>query len=161
MRRFRLQDRGATLVEFALVAPILFLLVFGLIEFGRYQAISTQVTTAAREAARFGIATGIDGGASVPQFVDCDGIRDAGRQKTPMLNLAYADIDITYDTGPASPDYLTCTTSAVMDPTSVQDNSRVTVTVSTTFTTPVPLIATFLNGSVISATDTRTITEQT
>ncbi len=153
-------ERGATLIEFAIVAPILFLLVFGLIEFGRYQALSTQVTTAAREAARYGIATGTASGATVPQFVDCDGIRNAARDRTPMLTLAYADIQITYDTGPASGNYLTCTTSGAMTPDALLEDSRINVAVSAIFSTQVPLIAPLLDGRVITANDTRTITER-
>jgi Flp pilus assembly pilin Flp len=45
-------DRGATAVEFALLLPLLLLIVFGLIDFGR--AINAQITLtqAAREGAR-------------------------------------------------------------------------------------------------------------
>jgi len=45
-------DRGAAAVEFALLLPLLVLIVFGLIDFGR--AINTQITLtqAAREGAR-------------------------------------------------------------------------------------------------------------
>ncbi len=45
-------DRGAAAVEFALVLPLLLLLVFGIIDFGR--ALNTQITLteAAREGAR-------------------------------------------------------------------------------------------------------------
>jgi len=46
------KDRGATAVEFALLLPLLLLLVFGIVDFGR--AINTQITLtqAAREGAR-------------------------------------------------------------------------------------------------------------
>lgn len=44
--------RGATLVEFALVAPLLFLFVFGLFEFGRYVMVQQALTNAAREGSR-------------------------------------------------------------------------------------------------------------
>jgi hypothetical protein len=40
------------MAEFALVAPLLFLLVFGLIEFGRIMQINSTVAEAARQAAR-------------------------------------------------------------------------------------------------------------
>lgn len=46
------QDRGAAMVEFALVLPILLLLVFGIIEFGRAYNVQTSLTAAARQAAR-------------------------------------------------------------------------------------------------------------
>ncbi len=40
------------MVEFALVAPLLFLLVFGLIEFGRYVMLQQIAITATREGSR-------------------------------------------------------------------------------------------------------------
>jgi hypothetical protein len=45
-------DAGATLVEFGLVAPILFLLVFGIVEFGWAFFQNLDVRHAAREGAR-------------------------------------------------------------------------------------------------------------
>ena len=45
-------DRGAAAVEFALVVPILLLLVFGIAEFGRAYNIQTTLSGAAREGAR-------------------------------------------------------------------------------------------------------------
>lgn len=46
------RDRGATLVESALVLPILVLLVFGVVEFGRAYNAQVTVTHAAREGVR-------------------------------------------------------------------------------------------------------------
>ncbi|HEX2043418.1 MAG TPA: TadE family protein [Acidimicrobiales bacterium] len=48
-------ERGATLVEAALVMPLLFLLVFGLIDLGLWVFDSTQATAAARDGARVAI----------------------------------------------------------------------------------------------------------
>lgn len=45
-------ERGAAVVEFALVLPLLILLVFGIIEFGRAYNLYLGVTHAAREGAR-------------------------------------------------------------------------------------------------------------
>lgn len=45
-------DRGAAAVEMALVLPILLLLVFGIIDFGRMLNTQIQLTEAAREGAR-------------------------------------------------------------------------------------------------------------
>lgn len=45
-------DRGAAAVEFALVLPVLVLLVLGLIEFSRVFNVQISITNAAREGAR-------------------------------------------------------------------------------------------------------------
>jgi Flp pilus assembly protein TadG len=44
--------RGQSLVEFALVLPIFMLLLFGLIDMGRYVYLNSMLSQAAREAAR-------------------------------------------------------------------------------------------------------------
>lgn len=44
--------RGAAAVEFAVVAPVLFLMIFGLIEFGRMIMVQQALTNAAREGCR-------------------------------------------------------------------------------------------------------------
>jgi Flp pilus assembly protein TadG len=46
------RDRGATAVEFALLLPVLFLLLFGVIDFGRALNAQITLTQAAREGAR-------------------------------------------------------------------------------------------------------------
>lgn len=45
---------GQSLVEFAIVAPIFFLVLFGIIDVGRYVYVTTAFNQAAREGARFG-----------------------------------------------------------------------------------------------------------
>ena len=55
MRR-RSDGSGQALVEFALVIPIFLLLLFGLIDGGRYVYMSNVLSQAAREAARVGAA---------------------------------------------------------------------------------------------------------
>lgn len=47
--------RGATVVEFAIVAPVFFLLVLGMLEFGRAVMVQQILTNASREGARRGI----------------------------------------------------------------------------------------------------------
>ncbi|MHA7208943.1 TadE/TadG family type IV pilus assembly protein [Arthrobacter sp. MDT1-65] len=45
-------ERGATAVEFALVVPVLLILLIGVIEFGRVYNAQLQLTAAARESVR-------------------------------------------------------------------------------------------------------------
>ena len=52
--------RGQALVEFAFVAPIFFLLLFGIIDFGRYVYYVQILNNAAREGARYAIVHGSD-----------------------------------------------------------------------------------------------------
>ncbi|HAA89854.1 MAG TPA: pilus assembly protein TadE [Peptococcaceae bacterium] len=56
----RRSQRGQALAEFALILPLLLLLVFGIIEFGRIFYSYLMVTQAAREGARLGAVGGSD-----------------------------------------------------------------------------------------------------
>ena len=51
--RFAREDSGASMVEFAIIAPILFTFLFGIIDFGRALFQYNNLTNAAREGARF------------------------------------------------------------------------------------------------------------
>ena len=53
MKRFR-NERGSVAVEFGLVAPIFFLLLFGIIDFGRAFYTVHDLAAAVREGARYG-----------------------------------------------------------------------------------------------------------
>ena len=52
LARSAARDRGAAAVEFALLLPVLLLLVFGIIDFGRALNAQITLTQAAREGAR-------------------------------------------------------------------------------------------------------------
>jgi Flp pilus assembly protein TadG len=55
MRWARSRDDGATVVETALVVPLLFLMVFGLVDLGLWVFDATQASEAARDGARTAI----------------------------------------------------------------------------------------------------------
>ena len=57
-RSFRIYRRGAAVVEFAIVAPVLLLLVFGMIEYGRLVMVQQVITNATREGARQAVLDG-------------------------------------------------------------------------------------------------------
>ena len=57
-RSYRKKRRGAAAVEFAVVAPIFLLLVFGMIEYGRMVMVQQVLTNASREGARVAVLDG-------------------------------------------------------------------------------------------------------
>jgi Flp pilus assembly protein TadG len=58
LRSGRKKRRGAAVVEFAIVAPLFFLLVFGMIEYGRMVMVQQIITSASREGARQAVLDG-------------------------------------------------------------------------------------------------------
>lgn len=80
--RQRNRERGASLVEFALVAPLLFLLLFGMIEFGWGMAQQIDVRHKAREALRVAI---VDGTTAQVEARVCGGDLVAATDVTSIL----------------------------------------------------------------------------
>ncbi|MEJ2352366.1 MAG: pilus assembly protein [Anaerolineales bacterium] len=92
----RNKEKAQGMVEFALTLPILLMLFFGIIEFGRLLFVYSATTTAAREAARYGSAAG-DDGSSIPYYRNCTGIEDAALRIGGIAGLQRSDIEIYYD----------------------------------------------------------------
>ena len=55
---FRKQRRGVAVVEFAIVAPVFIMLIFGMVEFGRLVMVQQVLTNASREGARRAVLDG-------------------------------------------------------------------------------------------------------
>ena len=53
MRRWARDERGAAIVEFAIIVPLLLILVLGIVDFGRLMAVSGGLAAAVREGARY------------------------------------------------------------------------------------------------------------
>jgi len=141
-------ELGASLVEFAIVAPLLFLLLFGIIESGRLLATYTSVYTAAREGARYATVTA--GSTGVPAYVDCAGIEAAARAKAPFLSGSEVEIEVIWpDSGGACP-----TPPA---PEAVDRQDRVKVVVRSEFSSPVPIISALLGNITVESSQQRTV----
>lgn len=114
-RKQRGDRRGATAVEMAVVAPIFFLLVFGLVEFSRMTMVSQGLTDAARAGCRKAVLASTDNSTDVDATVrdylkavveDADdpdmvrilvtpstlGVTESGTEVTTTVELDYADV---------------------------------------------------------------------
>lgn len=136
-----LRDRAQAMVEFAIVLPILMLLLMGIFEVARMVFVYSAVTTASREAVRYGSAAGYDNDPAIKytaKYKNCGGIRNMARRSAYFMNLQDSDIKITYDTGPdpitgvVPAPYHTCTPDANgVDPGYfIKPNARIVVEVS-------------------------------
>ncbi|RJP50089.1 MAG: hypothetical protein C4586_06390 [Anaerolineaceae bacterium] len=90
------KSNAQAMVEFALALPILLTLLYGMLETGRLLFIFASTVTAARQAVRYGSATG-DSPNGMPYYMDCDGIEAAARQ-VGFINT-FESVTISYDGG--------------------------------------------------------------
>ncbi|MEA1903031.1 MAG: TadE/TadG family type IV pilus assembly protein [Actinomycetota bacterium] len=107
LKKRKSPDKGASLVEFALLAPFLLLLLLGMIEFGYIFGQYNEVRHAAREGARYAAVSqpDLDGGgignSDVVEAV-CDSINLPGSTVTVTMNKV--DTDGTPIDAGSSPD---------------------------------------------------------
>ena len=99
------QQRGATLVEYALVIPIFLLLVIGILEFGRAIFTYNTLANAAREGARYGI---IHPG-------DTAGVENAARALATGLDGTLLTVSTTWSSGTVRVQ-VTCTLNLLTGP---------------------------------------------
>jgi Flp pilus assembly protein TadG len=152
--------RGQSLVEFALVSIILFLLLIGLFEFGRLLFVYSVVTNAAQEGSRFGIvrprevysaseaATRVAMGTAIPtQLVVADGqcnVVDKAREKVWGVRKADLQISVWYDDGGGTP---TPVTGSNLEAVVIAGN-RIVVESRYRFRFLTPLISDFAPGGI-------------
>jgi hypothetical protein len=92
------KTKAQAMVEFALVLMLLLTLLYGILESGRLLFIYASTVTAARQAVRYGSATGNNSG-GVPYYRDCAGIRNAAKRIGFINTFTDANIVIMYDRG--------------------------------------------------------------
>ena len=84
-------ERGAELIEFAIVTPILLFIIAGIIDFGMMFRTYEAVTNAAREGARVGVLPGyapVDVQNRVDGYLTASGL--AGAHTTAVVNIPVA-----------------------------------------------------------------------
>lgn len=140
---------GQGLVEFALVIPVFLLILFGLIDMGRFVFLNSVLSQAAREAARVGAveaswvgsgdaACNSAGGPVCPANVSAlrtDMTSGANRMMTPFASIPAANLNTSCDatTGPAG----AWTTQTCVTRTA---GSIVSVRVQVSFTPITPIV---------------------
>ncbi|MDD5460770.1 MAG: TadE/TadG family type IV pilus assembly protein [Methylococcales bacterium] len=89
-------QRGAAMVEFALIALLFFMLLFGIIEFGRAFFTYNTLVEATRRGARVAAVCPVssDGVRQVRESTIFDTPEDG--QNTPLLGLTTGDVKVTY-----------------------------------------------------------------
>jgi len=127
---------GQGLVEFALLLPLLMLILVGTIEFGRVMFIYVNIANAAREGARYGMVN--------PK--DQNGIINNVTETLQMVTSNDITMNITYDKGP---DTTTVPASAVAA------GDRVIITIEYTVQPITPLMQPFMPGGMLLRTENR------
>jgi len=95
-------DKGAALVELAIILPLLFLIVFGICEFGWAMYVKNTLGNAAREGARLAAVTPKPITAKDQRIVDCV-------EKRLTFSYGASDLDITTTPPGATGDPVTVT----------------------------------------------------
>lgn len=106
----RRRRRGQAIAEFAIAAPIFFLILFAIIDFGRYVYYVQVLNNAAREGARYAIVHGADslsptGPPDDPSGADVIAVvRDYAVGVVGIDDVSVLTITATWGTPPATPD---------------------------------------------------------
>lgn len=130
---------GQGLVEFALLLPVLLLIMVGTIEFGRILFIYTNINNAAREGTRYGMVH--------PK--DQNGIINHVTDRLELVSPSDIFMNITYDRGPGT---------APIPVDQVFSSARVIVTLQYTIQPLTPLMRPFMStGMMLRAENRRTI----
>ncbi len=156
---FHAKSRAQAMVEFAIALPVLLLLLYGIIETGRFVFMYSTVVNASRQAVRYGATTGPGNGTgnvNEVRYQDCDEMRKKA-QDMAFLG-AFNTVDISWDTGPGdTPKPYCLSTSALTDPLKLFGNvNRINVTVTKKFVPIVPKLVPFAQTD-IKATSSRSI----
>lgn len=141
LKRMIRWERGQALVEFALILPILLMIVMGIIDFGRMLYLYSQLSNGLREGARYGSLTGPDD--TNPQYTNCAGIRQSVKD-TLAIPLPDSELSITiaYDDGKTAYAF-NCNGNTRPNPSLLSRGDRVLVSGTVKFAFLTPIISSF------------------
>lgn len=148
------KTKAQGMVEFALVLPILLLIILGIIESGRLLFIYTSVTTASREAVRYGSAVG-DNGMGTPKYLDCDGIRQVAQNMGFLLPIDTIDIIYTRNGSTIADCDTTDSTYPLPSASKTLNGDRIEISTTSHYSLMVPLVS--LPSFPITTSSKRTI----
>jgi Flp pilus assembly protein TadG len=150
------KNTAQAMVEFAIVLPILLLLLYGLLEAGRLLFMYSSIVTASRQASRYGATTGAGTG-GVPRYQDCAGIRLAANKVDYLNSFDHTtnDVQIFYDTGPSTSQTAICAPGTPSQAWPATNNTRIVVRVTGHFN-PIVRLVPFPTRNIVS-TSGRTI----
>lgn len=128
----RRREQGASAVEFALVMPILFLLLFGIIAFGFLFAQNLALSNSARQAARFGV---------VNNRTCADLVAEAQNSSAPLVTLPASGVVVRRGaTSAAATSVCGVSTTKPCVGSAATDNVYVTLTFTANVMAPVPFL---------------------
>jgi Flp pilus assembly protein TadG len=149
------KERAQAIVEFAIVLPILMMLLVGILEVGRMIFIYSAVNNASREAARYASAVGLADGGVYNKYQYCSEIRNVAKRSAFLITLADPNITITYDDGPGTSTFDDCPTVTADTTVKVDSGQRVNVSVTATYNPMVNLVP--VSSRTFTSRSSRTI----
>jgi hypothetical protein len=138
MRRLLRVERGQALAEFALIAPILFILIFGIIDTARAYNAWVTVQGAAREGARYGVTGQVSCPGSSPTREEC--IEFVTRQHAESLTNSSTNVVVSV----RSWDYPAYSTK--LEDTAGEQCDALEVEVQYDFEPATPLVSSLIGG---------------
>ncbi len=112
---------GQGTLEFALVIPVLLLVIFAIFEGARAVFIYQSIATASREAARLG--------SSVQSYTNCTAIRNKALEYAGVAQSVAADIEIYFVRNDINAPIENCSDN-VVDPDAIESGDRIVVEVT-------------------------------
>jgi Flp pilus assembly protein TadG len=149
-------SKAQAIVEFAIVLPILLVVLVGVLEVGRYMFLYSAATNASRNASRYASAVGrADNG--LTKFNYCEGIKQTALNSAYLVDRSTIGVSIQYDDGQGnSIGVCDLWDSSQVDPdVAVGSGDRVEVTVTIQYSPMVSLVP--LQPQTITSSSARTI----